>query len=82
MSLLSREHELDENKAGIAGKNSPSADAAASDHSIWLVELLDWIKTLVIAFAVVMLLHFFVFNLSKVEGHSMEPTITAYEWLL
>lgn len=81
MSLLSREHELDENKAGITGKKSPSAEAAASDQSTWLAELLDWTKTLVIAFAVVMLLHFFVFNLSKVEGHSMEPTLTAHEWL-
>ncbi|WP_424767032.1 signal peptidase I [Paenibacillus sp. sgz302251] len=47
----------------------------------WWRELLDWVKTLVIAFAVVMALHFFVFNLSTVEGHSMEPTLTDDEWL-
>lgn len=58
-----------------------TAGEAAASNTTWLEELLDWTKTLVFAFAVVMLLHFFVFNLSKVEGHSMEPTLTAHEWL-
>lgn len=78
MSLLDREHELDVDKAG---KDSPSSIATAGIRSEWSAELLDWFKTLAVAFAVVMLLHFFVFNLSKVEGHSMEPTLTEHEWL-
>ncbi len=47
----------------------------------WRRELYDWLKTLVIAFAVVMVLHLFVFNLSTVEGSSMEPTLSDDEWL-
>ncbi|MCA0758672.1 signal peptidase I [Paenibacillus sp. N4] len=54
---------------------------AAIQRPEWVKELLDWVKTLVIAFAVVMALHFFVFNLSTVEGSSMEPTLTDNEWL-
>ncbi|MBD2848365.1 signal peptidase I [Paenibacillus sp. IB182496] len=50
-------------------------------RSRWVAELLDWGKTLAIAFVVVLLLHFFVFNLSTVEGSSMEPTLEEREWL-
>ncbi|QYR21206.1 signal peptidase I [Paenibacillus sp. sptzw28] len=49
--------------------------------SDWRKELWDWLRTLVIAVTVVLLLHFFVFNLSTVEGHSMEPTLYEKEWL-
>ncbi|WP_246096642.1 signal peptidase I [Paenibacillus sinopodophylli] len=59
---------------------SAKPDAAAK-RPRWMTETEDWAKTLVIAFSVVLLLHFFVFNLSKVEGHSMEPTLTEHEWL-
>ncbi|NIK77916.1 signal peptidase I [Paenibacillus castaneae] len=52
-----------------------------STESSWRKELGDWIKTMVIALAVVLVLHFYVFNLSKVQGHSMEPTLTENEWL-
>lgn len=52
-----------------------------SNHPEWRTELVDWLKTLVIALAVVLVMHFFVFNLSTVEGHSMEPTLTEKEWL-
>ncbi|WP_026297480.1 signal peptidase I [Paenibacillus daejeonensis] len=47
----------------------------------WVRELLDWGKTLAIALIVVLLLHVFVFNLSTVEGQSMEPTLVEKEWL-
>lgn len=44
-------------------------------------ELLDWLKALVIAVVIVILLNQFVFRLSKVEGYSMDPTLTHGEWL-
>ncbi|WP_245697443.1 signal peptidase I [Paenibacillus oryzae] len=44
-------------------------------------ELWDWIKTLAIALVIVLILHYFVFNLSTVDGHSMEPTLKEEEWL-
>ncbi len=44
-------------------------------------EIIDWLKTLSLALVIVLLLHFFVFNLSTVKGHSMEPTLTEREWL-
>lgn len=47
----------------------------------WRTELVDWLKTLASAFVIVMIVHFFIFNLSTVEGHSMEPTLTEKEWL-
>ncbi|UVI30887.1 signal peptidase I [Paenibacillus spongiae] len=47
----------------------------------WASELWDWVRTLSIALTVVLLLHFFVFNLSTVEGQSMEPTLYEGEWL-
>lgn len=50
-------------------------------RSKWLAELLDWFKTLAFALVIVLLLHFFVFNLSTVEGSSMEPTLDEKEWL-
>lgn len=43
--------------------------------------LLDWLKTALIAIAIVLFLHYFVFHLSTVEGHSMEPTLQEKEWL-
>lgn len=47
-----------------------------------LTELADWAKTLAAAFAIVLLVNAFLFNLSTVEGHSMEPTLETREWLL
>ncbi|PZD95609.1 signal peptidase I [Paenibacillus sambharensis] len=47
----------------------------------WLSELLDWARTLGIAFVIVLLVHLFVFNLSTVDGHSMEPTLEDKQWL-
>lgn len=47
----------------------------------WKRELAEWIKTLAAALIIVLLLHQFVFNLSIVEGHSMEPTLKEAERL-
>lgn len=81
MSLEEQNRKQSNEKAGISVETELSAHTAASKRSVWLAELFDWSKTLVFAFTVVLLLHFFVFNLSKVEGHSMEPTLTEHEWL-
>jgi len=47
----------------------------------WIKEVWDWSRTLIVAVAIVLLFHFFVFNLSTVEGQSMEPTLYEKEWL-
>ncbi|MDQ6423558.1 signal peptidase I [Paenibacillus sp. LHD-117] len=44
-------------------------------------ELKDWLKTIVIALGLVLILHYYVFNLSTVDGQSMEPTLKQDEWL-
>jgi len=44
-------------------------------------ELMDWIKSIVMALIVVTILHTFVFNLSTVKGDSMQPTLQNREWL-
>lgn len=44
-------------------------------------ELWDWIKSISIALLVVIVLNLYVFNLSTVKGHSMEPTLKEKEWL-
>jgi signal peptidase I len=44
-------------------------------------EVKDWIKTIVIAMGLVCILHYLVFNLSTVDGQSMEPTLKQDEWL-
>ena len=41
----------------------------------WVVELWDWVKTIVVAFVIMMLLNLFVFTLSMVKGQSMQPTL-------
>ncbi|MFD0711905.1 signal peptidase I [Paenibacillus sp. GCM10027626] len=61
-----------------AGQAAAKADKSGAK---WRKELWDWTRTLAIALVVVMLLHYFVFNLSTVEGQSMEPTLTEKEWL-
>ena len=37
----------------------------------WAAELWDWVKTIAIAFVIMVLLNMFVFNLSMVKGESM-----------
>lgn len=43
--------------------------------------LLDWLKTSVIAIGIALVLHHFVFTLSTVQGHSMEPTLQEKQWV-
>lgn len=47
----------------------------------WAAELWDWVKTITIAFVIMVLLNMFVFNLSMVKGESMQPTLVASERL-
>ncbi|MFE0559499.1 signal peptidase I [Paenibacillus sp. NPDC058910] len=47
----------------------------------WAAELWDWVKTIAIAFVIMVLLNMFVFNLSMVKGESMQPTLVASERL-
>lgn len=47
----------------------------------WKKELWDWSKALIVALIVVLLLRAFVFQLSTVRMHSMEPTLYEGEWL-
>ncbi|RXZ81276.1 signal peptidase I [Paenibacillaceae bacterium] len=67
------------------GQPTPSVESNSDEMRTssrpWVKELLDWVKTLAVALAIVLSLHLFVFNLSTVEGHSMEPTLHAKEWL-
>lgn len=49
--------------------------------TVWKKEAIDWIKTLGLAFVIVLVLQQFVFNLSTVEGHSMNPTLQDEDWL-
>jgi signal peptidase I len=46
-----------------------------------LLELWDWTKSILVALAIVLALNQFVFNLSTVKGHSMDPTLQDGEWL-
>ncbi|WP_054958618.1 signal peptidase I [Paenibacillus dakarensis] len=65
---------------------SENGDAAnpqetAAVKSSWATELWDWVKTIAIAFCIMVLLNMFVFNLSMVKGESMEPTLEESERL-
>ena len=44
-------------------------------------ELWEWTKSIVLAFVIVLIIHMFIFNLSNVKGHSMDPTLQDGEWL-
>lgn len=50
-------------------------------QSTVMMEILDWGKSIMIALVIVLILNHFVFNLSTVEGQSMEPTLQEKEWL-
>lgn len=54
---------------------------AAAEKNSWVTELWDWVKTIAIAFCIMVLLNMFVFNLSMVKGESMQPTLEASERL-
>ncbi|MBD3921101.1 signal peptidase I [Paenibacillus sp. PR3] len=55
--------------------------AELDDVQRFSIQWMGWIKTISIALTIVLLLHAFVFHLSKVEGHSMEPTLHDHDWL-
>jgi len=70
------------------GTASPLPSAPASSRArrvrrmpTWRRELRDWTTALVVAFVIVFLLRMFVFQLSTVHMHSMEPTLYEREWL-
>lgn len=41
----------------------------------WIAEFKDWLIMAVVVFSVISLLNLFVFNISMVKGHSMQPTL-------
>jgi signal peptidase I len=59
----------------------PLSSLQKQETSGFLEELWDWAKSIIFAFVFVMLLHWFVFVLSPIEGHSMEPTLKDNQWL-
>lgn len=70
------------------GQDSGDAAAAAAavpsgetDGRSVASELWDWVKSIAVALVIVISLNLFVFNLSTVKGHSMEPTLREKEWL-
>lgn len=62
-------------------KEAPDSQGTAAGKSSFASELWDWVKTIAIAFCIMVLLNMFVFNLSMVKGESMEPTLEASERL-
>lgn len=44
-------------------------------------EIWEWVKSISIALVIVIVLNLYIFNLSTVKGHSMEPTLKEKEWL-
>ncbi|MGG3455843.1 signal peptidase I [Paenibacillus rhizolycopersici] len=55
--------------------------SAGKPQSRWAAEIWEMLKTIVIAFVIMMLLNVFVFNLSMVKGQSMQPTLEEQERL-
>lgn len=53
----------------------------SGETPLFWAELWDWMKSIAVALVLVFLIHQFVFNLSTVRGHSMEPTLAEGEWL-
>ncbi|MDF2960413.1 MAG: signal peptidase [Paenibacillus sp.] len=47
----------------------------------FLAEVWDWMKSVVIALLIVVLIHQYGFHLSTVKGSSMQPTLEEGEWL-
>lgn len=57
------------------------AELQAPKKTEWRKEIKDWTRSIVLAFVIVFLVNQFVFNLSTVDGSSMEPTLVEDEWL-
>lgn len=68
----------------LAEESSPRAPHHPPQHhpeTHWVAELWDILKTMVVAFVIMLLLNVYVFNLSMVKGQSMEPTLKEQERL-
>lgn len=47
----------------------------------WAREIWEWLKMMVLALVLVVLVHHFLFHVSAVRGNSMQPTLSEGEWL-
>ncbi len=56
-------------------KNSSAEKVEEVVETTWQKELFEWVKVIVIAVVIAMLLKTFVMTLAKVDGASMEPTL-------
>ena len=72
MSVYRNEKEDDTDATAVTESRAGRSAAA---------ELRDWLKSIAVALAIVVFLNLYVFNLSTVRGHSMEPTLKEREWL-
>ncbi|TVY10192.1 signal peptidase I [Paenibacillus cremeus] len=59
----------------------PRVQLAEDDGTGLLMEIWDWMKSIVVALLAVIVIHQFVFHLSTVKGASMQPTLEEGEWL-
>ncbi|MEF3313638.1 signal peptidase I [Paenibacillus sp. GYB004] len=62
-------------------ETAPAVTAEEPKGQSLAAELWDWTKSIAVALVIVILLNLYVFNLSTVKGHSMEPTLREKEWL-
>ncbi|TDF97244.1 signal peptidase I [Paenibacillus piri] len=60
----------------LTGEALPEENASG-----FLAEVWDWMKSIVIALLIVVLVHQYGFHLSTVKGASMQPTLEEGEWL-
>lgn len=59
-----------------------TGDSLSVDPSAgFLAEVWEWMKSVVVALLIVLLIHQYGFHLSTVKGASMQPTIEEGEWL-
>lgn len=70
-----------ESQDGREAVAAPAAEQAQAPTRSVASELWDWTKSIAVALVIVILLNMYVFNLSTVKGHSMEPTLREKEWL-
>ncbi|CAM4463840.1 MULTISPECIES: signal peptidase I [Paenibacillus] len=70
-----------EQKAASDPERSANELQAEATQPRWAAELWEMLKTIVIAFVIMLLLNLFVFNLSMVKGQSMQPTLEEQERL-
>lgn len=63
------------NDVGNEVKNEQQGHSAKPEKSKVMAEVWDWVKSIVLALVIVFIIHQFVFNLSRVDGFSMQPTL-------